>query len=427
MSFADLDLDPLLVDALTRMGLDKPTTIQQEAIPHALDGRDLMASSPTGTGKTLAFLLPAIEHMLNFPRRKPGSPRVLILTPTRELAVQIQVEATKLCKDTPLKVGAIIGGISYQTQEEVLTKNMDLVVATPGRLMEYIEQEAFDCREIEILTLDEADRMLDMGFISTMERIAEEARWRKQTFLFSATLEGKGLRQFAEKILKEPVSIESVAPRSERAKIIQWVHLADTIDHKFELLKATLKKEEVQHAIVFVKTRERLTALVTKLEEAGIKCCFLRGEMEQSKRTTAIMRFKTGKVNVLVATDVAARGIDVPEISHVINFDMPRTADIYLHRIGRTARGGRKGTAISLIEAHDVEMLAKVERYMKEPIKRRIIEGLRPNNKEAAVPTKKKRVIIKDNNKKVGVKIKSKSKKDKGKPDWAKKAAKTAK
>ncbi|MCE2570898.1 ATP-dependent RNA helicase SrmB [Motilimonas eburnea] len=424
MSFADLELDPTLVDALTRMGLEKPTTIQQEAIPPALDGRDLMASSPTGTGKTLAFLLPAIEHMLNFPRRKPGSPRVLILTPTRELAVQIQVEATKLCQDTPLKVGAIIGGISYQTQEEVLTKNMDLVVATPGRLMEYIEQEAFDCREIEILTLDEADRMLDMGFISTMERIAEEARWRKQTFLFSATLEGKGLSQFAAKVLKEPVAISAAAPRSERGKILQWIHLADNAEHKFELLKATLKKPEVSHAIVFVKTRDRLTNLVTQLEEAGIKCCFLRGEMEQAKRTTAIMRFKTGKVNVLVATDVAARGIDVPEISHVINYDMPRTADIYLHRIGRTARGGRKGTAISLIEAHDMEILGKVERYMKEPLKRRVIDSLRPKNKEATIPAKKKRPTAKADNKKSAPKQKVKAKKNKGKPNWAKKAKK---
>lgn len=424
MSFADLELDPQLITALQQMGLEKPTTIQQEAIPHALDGRDLMASSATGTGKTLAFLLPAIEHMLNFPRRKPGSPRVLILTPTRELAVQIQVVANQLTKDTPLKVGAIIGGISYETQEAVLTKNMDLVVATPGRLMEYIQEEAFDCREIEILVLDEADRMLDMGFINTMEKIAEEARWRKQTFLFSATLEGSGLNKFAAQVLKEPAQVHAAAPRSERGKIVQWVHLADNAEHKFNLLVATLKKEEVQHAVVFVKTRDRLTELVSKLEEAGIKCCFLRGEMEQAKRTTAIMRFKTGKVNVLVATDVAARGIDVPEISHVINYDMPRTADIYLHRIGRTARGGRKGFAVSLIEAHDVEILGKVERYMKEPIKRRVIAELKPKNKEAAVPAKKKRVVV-DNTKAVKkTKQKKKKQKAKGKPDWAAKKAK---
>ncbi|RJG39528.1 ATP-dependent RNA helicase SrmB [Motilimonas pumila] len=424
MSFADLELDPQLITALQQMGLEKPTTIQQEAIPHALDGKDLMASSATGTGKTLAFLLPAIEHMLNFPRRKPGSPRVLILTPTRELAVQIQVVANQLTKDTSLKVGAIIGGISYETQEAVLTKNMDLVVATPGRLMEYIQEEAFDCREIEILVLDEADRMLDMGFIGTMEKIAEEARWRKQTFLFSATLEGSGLNKFAAQVLKEPEQVHAAAPRSERGKIMQWVHLADNAEHKFNLLVATLKKEEVQHAVVFVKTRDRLTELVSKLEEAGIKCCFLRGEMEQAKRTTAIMRFKTGKVNVLVATDVAARGIDVPEISHVINYDMPRTADIYLHRIGRTARGGRKGVALSLVEAHDVEILGKVERYMKEPIKRRVIADLKPKNKEAAVPAKKKRVVTNASKAAKKPKQKKKSQKAKGKPDWAAKKAK---
>ncbi len=435
MSFADLDLDPQLIEAIDKMGLTTPTSIQQLAIPHALDGSDLLASAPTGTGKTLAFLLPAIQHLLDFPRQKPGSPRILILTPTRELANQISEEAEKLTAGTNLKVGAIIGGISYQIQEDVLTKNMDLVVATPGRLMEYVDAEAFDCREVDQLILDEADRMLDMGFIKEMDRIAGECRWRKQTSLFSATLEGKGLKGFARDVLEDPVSVNADSSRKESGKIHQWIYLADNAKHKLELLKTILQDEEVTHTVVFVKTRERLTVLVSKLDEAGIKCGFLRGEMDQERRNLAMARFKSGEVNVLIATDVAARGIDVVDISHVINYDMPRTADIYVHRIGRTARAGKKGTAISLVEAHDMEILSKIERYTDQSLKRRIIKELRPENKESKAPVKKKPGVdpkklsaarrqeaSKVITAKQTAKKKAKSKKSKGKPSWAGKA-----
>ena len=218
-----------------------------------------------------------------------------------------------------------------------------------------------------------------------------EARRRRQTFLFSATLEGATLERFAERALNAPERLEAVPSRKEKAKILQWVHLADDAQHKLALLIHLLKQEEVTKAIVFVKTRERLASLTGQLETAGLRCAWLQGEMPQDKRMQAVSRFASGKVSILLATDVAARGLDIDDISHVINFDMPRTADVYVHRIGRTGRAGKKGTAISLIEAHDMAILAKVERYSEQKLKRRVIDSLRPKNKEAKVPVKKKK------------------------------------
>ena len=374
MSFESLELDPVLLRAVEELGFNRPTTIQSQVIPVAMEGRDVMASAPTGTGKTAAFLLPILQHMLDFPRRKPGPARALILTPTRELALQIEEQAKALAAHTYLKVASIIGGVSEEEHLPALEKTIDIVIATPGRLMQYIEDERFDSREIEVLVLDEADRMLDMGFIGDVDRIAAEARWRKQTMLFSATLEGNGLEKFAEDLLKDPARMEAEPPRSERKKIQQLVYFADTLEHKFNLLKHLLQKEDVQKSIVFVKTRERLHELVGWLNSSGIDCAWLRGEMEQEKRVEALHRFRSGQVEILVATDVAARGIDLPNVSHVINYDMPRSADVYVHRIGRTGRAGKKGCAINLIEAHDVGMMERVERYTGDKMMRRVID-----------------------------------------------------
>jgi len=450
MSFEALELDQHLLNTLAEMGHTRPTSIQTLAIPVAMDEQDIMASAPTGTGKTLAFLLPAVQRLIDFPRRKGGSARILVLTPTRELAVQISEVAQQLTHKTELVVGNIIGGIAYEEQEEVIMANVDIVIATPGRLMEYIEAEAFDCREVETLVLDEADRMLDMGFIDTMDRIAGETRWRKHTSLFSATLEGKGLREFSRDILTTPAQLTAEVSRRESGKIMQWVHLADNPQHKLQLLAAILQQqplhesEPTQKMIVFVKTRDRLTELVAQLAELEIPCNYLRGEMDQEKRNESLRQFKEGKINILIATDVAARGIDVPDITHVINYDLPRSADVYVHRIGRTARGGKKGTAISLIEAHDVDILSKIERYTDQILKRRVIKGLRPENKEAKVslrktkkPTTKKgkarEIELKEQQKEKRKKKKEemgkqrhRNKKAKGKPDFAAKAAKKA-
>lgn len=391
MQFEDFQLDPSLLESLKAMGHLSPTTIQQETLPHALEQRDILARAPTGTGKTASFLLPALQHLIDFPRRYSGHARILILTPTRELASQIHRYACHLATGQGLNIAIITGGVPYGPQEEALKDNIDILVATPGRLMEYLDRGKFSAESVDILIIDEADRMLDMGFSAVVKAIALEAQGRKQNMLFSATLEGSGVIRFAREVLNDPIEIDVDAPRKEKAKIHQWIHLADDKEHKIALLCHLLKQEEVKRAIVFVKTRDVVSSLEGQLLKAGIPCAFMRGDMEQKKRFQALSRFTKGEVNVLLATDVAARGIDIDDITHVINFDMPRSADSYIHRIGRTGRAGAKGTAISLAEAHDMRIVGKIERYIEQPLKRRIIEELRPKHKEARVPTKKKR------------------------------------
>ena len=420
------DLDDILIVNLQAQNIHEPTAIQAQTIPVALDGRDVLGSAPTGTGKRLAFLIPAVQHLLDFPRRKPGPPRILILTPTRELAMQVAEQAKLLTESTHLNIATITGGVAYMNHAEVFSKNQDIVIATTGRLLQYIKEENFDCRAVEMLILDEADRMLDMGFAHDVETISAETRWRKQTLLFSATLEGEGLHNFANRILNEPVEINADPSRKERKKILQFYYRADDLDHKVALLAHLLKQEEVKKAIVFVRKRERVHELVSLLHQAGIHSCYLEGEMVQAKRNEAIKRMNNNTVNVLVATDVASRGIDIDDISHVINFDVPKTADVYIHRIGRTARAGKKGTAILLVEAHDNELLLKIERYIREPIKLRTIDELRPKTK-APKPVSKKKPSQKaklknvakkqEETKKKKVKQRYRDTKNKGKPN----------
>lgn len=389
-TFAELELDHQLLKAIDDMGFERPTQIQAQAIPQALDGKDVLANAPTGTGKTASFAIPAIQYLLDFPRRKAGPARILILTPTRELAMQVADQARELAKYTTLNVFTITGGVMYQEHADILGTTQDIVVATPGRLMEYIEAERFDCRAIEWLILDEADRMLDMGFGPVVDRLSAECRWRKQTLLFSATLEGSGVEGFTADLLKNPIRVNAQSSLRERKKITQWYHRADTAAHKLALLKHIITKQ-AERTIIFVKTRERLAQLRSELESAQILCAWIQGEMPQDRRNNAIERFRDNAVSVLIATDVAARGIDLPNVSHVINYDMPRSADVYLHRIGRTARAGKKGCAISIIEAHDQPMMDRVARYTKESIKERFIDGLRPVHKKPVFKKKKKK------------------------------------
>ncbi|WP_299264508.1 ATP-dependent RNA helicase SrmB [uncultured Psychrosphaera sp.] len=391
MSFSEFDLDPRLEQGIYAIGYTQPTRVQKLAIPEALEGLDILASAPTGTGKTAAFLIPAIQYLLDFPRNAPGFARVLVLAPTRELAYQIFEVAQQLTAFTDLKSGVVTGGINYGSHKEIFEKNNDILIATPGRLTEYLEAESFHCENVEILVLDEADRMLDMGFRSFMATIAEQSRNRKQAMLFSATLEGRGIIEFSNQVLTEAARIDADAPRRERGKIVQWTHLADSTDHKFALLLHYLKSEEVTKSIIFVKTKERLELVVQKLQAEDISATYLQGDMPQDKRLKAVERVKSGRSTVLVATDLAARGLDITDISHVFNFDMPRTADIYVHRIGRTARAGAKGFAISLIEAHEMAVVKKIERYTEQQFKHRKIKGLEPKNKEASVPKKHKK------------------------------------
>jgi ATP-dependent RNA helicase SrmB len=411
-SFDTLELDDELLSAVRDMGYTQATSIQQLVIPEAMEGRDILACAPTGTGKTAAFILPICQFLLDYPNSRKTSARALVLVPTRELAYQVAEQAKLMCKHTDLTCGVITGGINYGTDTETLSQRVDILVATPGRLLEHIQNEKFDLRDIESLVLDEADRMLDMGFATVVNQIANEAKWRKQTMLFSATLEGKGVKHFAKEILEEPVELSASPSRKEKAKTLQWYHLCDDRAHKDQLLDYLLKND-VESCIVFVKTRERLHDLKDRLFSEGFKIAYLQGEMPQDKRMAALKSFKDGEVNILIATDVAARGIDVAEVSHVINYDMPRSADVYVHRIGRTGRAGAKGIAISLIEAHDFRWVDKIARYTQDAFKPRVIESLKPKHKPPVVTKKKKAKVKKGAKSKAKPKRKS-DKKSKG-------------
>ncbi|WP_439294679.1 ATP-dependent RNA helicase SrmB [Lonepinella sp. BR2882] len=426
-TFEEFDLSPMLLKAIAKKGYTRPTTIQQETIPAAMELRDILGSAPTGTGKTVAFLLPAIQHLLDNPRRQPGPPRILVLTPTRELAMQVAEQAEELAQFTHLSIATITGGVAYQNHGEVFNKNQDLVVATPGRLLQYIKEENFDCRSVEILIFDEADRMLQMGFGLDAEKIAAETRWREQTMLFSATLEGELLTDFAERLLQDPLQIDAEPSRRERKKINQWYYHADNVEHKTKLLARFIENEQVSRGIVFVRRREDVRELSETLRKRNIRSTYLEGEMAQTQRNNAIDKLKNGIVTVLVATDVAARGIDIDDVSHIMNFDLPYSADTYLHRIGRTARAGKKGTAVSFVEAHDYSLLGKIKRYTEELLKPRIIEGLEPRtkapkdgevksvSKKAKARIKAKREEKKKDEQKKKVKIRHKDTKNIGK------------
>ncbi len=393
LDFQALELDDCLCNAAIEMGFQSPTLIQQLVIPEAMEERDILASAPTGTGKTAAFLLPLCQFLLDHPAKTNAQTRSLILVPTRELAQQVAEQARLLTQYCELRIGVITGGINYGSDRETIENQPDILIATPGRLFEHIEKEYLDCRDIECLVLDEADRMLDMGFAGIVNQIASEARWRRQSMLFSATLESAGVNAFARDILNDPVKLHASPSRKEKAKTIQWYHLADDLSHKDALLHYHLKNT-IASCIVFVKTRERLVELVEKLTP-HFSLCYLQGEMAQDKRQKAISSFREGTSNILLATDVAARGIDVPNVSHVINYDMPRTADVYVHRIGRTGRAGAKGCAISLVEAHDFVMVGKVQRFMGEAMKPRVINELKPKHKAPKLVKKSKKKTTK--------------------------------
>ena len=379
----ELELDDRLIGVLKAADLNKPAKVQQLSIPQALDGRDLLVSAPTGTGKTLAFLLPALQHLLDFPRKQPGPARILVLAPTRELAEQIHQQASLFSEATGLSSVVVTGGINYGSQLFQLEKSHDIVVATPGRLMDLLEAEQYNLESVEWLVIDEADRMLDMGFAATVKEMALQARHRQQSLLFSATLGSSGVIKFSKELLEEPEYIDVQPPKRERGKIVQWVHLADTDEHKRKLLVSALKDFDGRQ-FVFVRTRERVEIVANFLRSEFTdtrKIVTLRGDMPQNERQQIINTLKENQNITLVATDVAARGLDIDDIALVVNYDLPKQADVYVHRIGRTARGGQKGTAISLIEAHDALLLGKIERYLDAQLDRRVIEGLRPQYK----------------------------------------------
>ncbi|RUO75289.1 ATP-dependent RNA helicase SrmB [Idiomarina seosinensis] len=400
LDWQQLELDDSLIFTLKEQQLNKPAKVQQQAIPVALDGKDLLLSAPTGTGKTLAFLLPALQHLLDFPRQSPGPARILVLAPTRELAEQIHQQAQMFSPLTELSSVVVTGGINYGTQLSQLEKSHDLLVATPGRLMDLIEAEQYQLESVEWLIIDEADRMLDMGFTKTVEEIARHARHRQQSILSSATLESAGVVTFSKRLLNEPELIEVKPPKRERGKILQYAYQADTAEHKQKLLLKVLA-EYPGRQIVFVKTRERVDQLTGYLQaNFDQQVMHLRGDLPQSERQRIIEQFKQSKSSVLVATDVAARGLDIDTVSVVVNYDLPRQADTYVHRIGRTARAGAKGTAVSLVEAHDALLLGRIERYTGERLERRVFEDLRPQYKFPSTEKKRPKKTAKKKSKK---------------------------
>ena len=388
MTFEDLNLHQNVLDALLDAGYSKPTEIQSEAIPKVLEGHDIRASAQTGTGKTAAFLLPIFNRLVTSKKQVKG-PRVLILVPTRELAQQIETQARKYSKFLPgIKTVCVVGGVPYHKQSRDLSRKLDVLIATPGRLIDFMKQRKVDCSNVEMLILDEADRMLDMGFVEPVEQIASATSPNRQTLLFSATLE-KSIIRLSKKLMKNPIEISIHAKGKKHENIEQILHYVDNIQHKNRLLEHVLSDADRGSAIVFTATKRHARELSRQLMENGHKAAALHGDMSQRDRTRTIDRLRREKVNVLVATDVAARGIDVQSITHVINFDLPTNTEDYVHRIGRTGRAGAKGTALSFAAMRDGHMLSKIQNFTGQKINIKTIAGLEPSLKKAAPHFKK--------------------------------------
>jgi superfamily II DNA/RNA helicase len=380
ITFASLGLAPAILSAVQEAGYTVPSPIQLQAIPEALLGHDLMASAQTGTGKTAAFILPALQKLSVASKVQSKGPRILVLTPTRELAQQVSDAATKYGKNMRVKVVSILGGMPYPLQNKLLSSPVDILVATPGRLIDHIDRGRIDFSRLEMLVLDEADRMLDMGFIDDVERIADATPASRQTLLFSATLDGV-IGNLAQKLLKSPKRISVTASKARHENIEQRLMFVDDMAHKNRLLDHLLRDVDLNQALVFTATKRDADMLADELSAQGHAAAALHGDMNQRERNRTLLNLRKGNVRVLVATDVAARGIDVAGISHVINFDLPKFAEDYVHRIGRTGRGGASGIAVSFASNRDAMHLKKIERYTGQPIQPHTIVGLEPKFK----------------------------------------------
>lgn len=381
MNFSDFELNSLILASIAKAGHITPTPVQEQAIPAALKGADLLVSSHTGSGKTAAFLLPALERLQTPAVNKGRGPRVLVLTPTRELALQVQ-DAAHLYGSglRRMRTACLVGGSSYDQQLRQLSQPVDIVVATPGRLLDHLHRGRIDFGRIEMLVLDEADRMLDMGFIDDIEEIVSHTPQKRQTLLFSATLEGV-VGNLARRLTTNPIRIAVPTPTVAEQLIEQQLLFTDDMAHKENLLNAILQNDAVEQALVFTSTKRFAEELSITLQAAGFSAAALHGDMNQSQRNRALQRLRDGRVRVLVATDVAARGIDVLGITHVINFDLPKQAEDYVHRIGRTGRAGRQGIAMTFASHRERAMVRIIENYTGKPIRVHVIAGLEPRFK----------------------------------------------
>ena len=364
--FNDFSLCSQLRAAVAELGFTEPTPVQRRAIPVVLEGRDLLAAAQTGTGKTAAFALPLLERLQA--KAQPGRrlPRALVLVPTRELAAQVSDSFRALARHLPLRGALIFGGVSPKPQLQALANGVDLIIATPGRLLDHLQGRAIDLSKIEVLVLDEADRMLDMGFIQAMKKIIAALPTQRQTLLFSATLPDE-IRALARRWMVDPVVID-VAPRNSPA---------DRVDHrvyhveggaKQPLLTRLLVEGGVRQSLVFTRTKHGANRLAQRLEKEGLSVAAIHGNKSQNARTRALDDFKQGRVQVLVATDIAARGLDISELPHVVNFELPHVPEDYIHRIGRTGRAGASGEAISLVSRDEQDRLRAIERLLGRPI-----------------------------------------------------------
>jgi superfamily II DNA/RNA helicase len=377
VTFNELSLHESILKAIADAGYTTPTPIQAQAIPEALAGHDLVASAQTGTGKTAAFVLPTLQRLTTPAAVHGRGPRVLVLTPTRELAQQVTDAAMKYGRHLRFRMGSIVGGVSYGPQLKLLSQPLDILVATPGRLLDHMESGRIDYSRLEVLVLDEADRMLDMGFVHAVTQIAAATPANRQTLLFSATLEGD-VAKLTSRMMKNPKRIQIASVQERHENIEQRLHHVDGGEHKHSLLAHMLDDNAVDKAIVFTATKRGADRLAKRLHAQGHPAAPLHGNMNQNQRNRAIQSLRTGRVRLLVATDVAARGLDVNGITHVFNFDLPKNAEDYVHRIGRTGRAGAKGIAISFAAPEDRHQLRDIERYTKRSIPAHVIEGMEP-------------------------------------------------
>lgn len=386
-NFAALNIVPPLLSALDAQNINQPTEIQYSAIPPILDGRDLVGLAQTGSGKSLAFILPLLQQALE------GNMRSLILAPTRELADQLNQVIRQLAvhlSERNIKTALVVGGNSMHVQEKSLAKKPQFIIATPGRLMDHMESGAFNASSITHLVLDEADRLLDMGFAEDIERISSSASARKQTLMFSATF-NEAIRKLAGNLLNRPVNITLTDYALAHGDITEQLIICDDYAHKKEILIHLLNQKELKQAIIFTATRQAVTELEYFLNEAGYDITAIHGKMGQSARFKAVERLTDNQALALIATDVAARGLDIRQVSHVINFDIPLTPDDYIHRIGRTGRAGDKGYAISLAGRGDTHKLEAIEQLIRRKIKRVQIDGLESKSAKQLLQQKKKR------------------------------------
>jgi len=380
MSFNSFNLDPRLLKNVQAMDYEEPTPIQIATIPPALAGRDILGSAETGTGKTAAFLLPLLQKLLNSPQLR--EPRALIVLPTRELALQVADHAEQLSHGTGLRICTVYGGVGYGPQEQALRKGVDVVIATPGRLLDHMEKRNLTLAALKVLVLDEADRMLDIGFLPDIRRIMRQVPKERQTFLFSATLQP--IIALAREVTRDAVRVE-----------VEKTATPDTISHalypvpehlKFQLLKQLLEDDKMDSVLIFTRTKHRADRIVRDLQRAKIPAAVIHGNRSQSQRVAALDSFKSGHMRVLVATDIAARGIDVEGISHVVNYDVPMQAEDYVHRIGRTGRAQAVGEAYTLVTPADERMVNRIEFVLKQKLERRKVEGIDYRTPAAKIP-----------------------------------------